>query len=69
MIFLSFNLRGFGGPTKIVALKLLLNQVKPDVVFLQEMLVDAEKAKRFFLQCLPKWDVVALILMVVRVEF
>jgi exonuclease III len=60
MIILSFNLHGFGGPTKIASLKLLLKQVNPDIVFLQETLVDGEKAKRLFLQCLPMWNVVAL---------
>ena len=60
MIFLSFNLCGFGGPTKTTTLKLLLNQVNLDVVFLQEKLVDAQKAKTLFLHFLSKWDVVSL---------
>jgi exonuclease III len=60
MIIFSFNLRGFGGPTKLASLKLLLKQVKPDIVFLQETLVDGEKAKHFFLQCFLTWNVVAL---------
>jgi hypothetical protein len=60
MIILSFKLRGFGGPTKLASLKLLLKQVKPDIVFMQETLVDGEKVKHFFLQCFLTWNVVAL---------
>jgi len=59
MIIISFNLRGFWGPTKIASLKLLLKFVNPDIVFLQETLVDGEKDKSFFLQCLLLWSVVA----------
>jgi hypothetical protein len=59
MIIFSLNLCGFGGPTKIASLKLLLKQVNPDVIFLQETLVDGEKEKIFFLQCLSLWNCVA----------
>jgi exonuclease III len=60
MIIFSFNICGFGGPTKLASLKLLLHQVKPDIVFLQETLVDGEKVKSLFLQCLLNWNVVSL---------
>jgi len=60
MIILSFNLHGFGGPTKIASLKMLLKQVNPNIVFLQETLVDCEKTKRLFMQCLWMLNVVAL---------
>jgi hypothetical protein len=60
MIIFIFQSPGFGGPLKIASLKLLLKQINPDIVFLQETLVDGEKAKRLFLQCLPSWNVVAL---------
>jgi hypothetical protein len=37
-----------------------LKQINPDIVFLQETLVVGDKAKCFFLQCFPSWNVVAL---------
>jgi hypothetical protein len=37
-----------------------LKQTNPDIVFLQETLVDGDKAKGFFLQCLPSWNCVAM---------
>jgi hypothetical protein len=60
MIIFSLNLRGFGSPTKLTSLKHLLLQIKPDIVFLQETLIDGDKEKSLFFQCLPHWNVVAL---------
>ena len=60
MIIFSLNLRGIGGPSKISSLKHLLALVKLDMIFFQETLVDGEKAKKFFLQCCPLWNCVAL---------
>jgi len=60
MIILSFNIHGFGGPLKIASLKELLNRINPNIVFFQETLVNGDKAKCMFLQCLPSWNVVAM---------
>jgi hypothetical protein len=60
MIILSLNLRGFGGTHKLTSLKALFSHIKPDIVFLQETLVNSDKAIRLFLQCAPSWNVVAL---------
>lgn len=59
MIF-SLNIRGFGGPSKLASLKILFSKSLPDVVFLQETLVDSEKAQRLFLNFLPTWNYVEL---------
>jgi len=60
MIILSLNIRGFGGPHKISSLKALFSQLNPDIFFIQETLVSRDKAIKFFLQCVPSWNVVAL---------
>jgi hypothetical protein len=60
MIILSFNIRGFGGPLKFSSLKEILKQINPDIVFLQETLVNDEKDKHLFLQCFPSRNVMAL---------
>ena len=44
MLLLSFNLRGFGGPPKLRALKILLDSVKLDMIFLQEMMCSRNEA-------------------------
>jgi hypothetical protein len=48
------------GTLKLASLKALLIQINPDIVFLQETLVNGDKAKQLFLQCFPTWNVVAL---------
>jgi hypothetical protein len=60
MIILSLNLCGFGGTLKLASLKSLLSYTKPDIVFLQETLVNYDKAIGLFLQCAPSWNVVVL---------
>jgi len=60
MIILSLNLRGFGSPTKLASLKRLLQQIKPNIVLLQETLIEGDKAKNLFFQCLPHWNVGAI---------
>ena len=60
MIIFSLNLYGFGSPTKLASLKRLLQQIKPDIVFLQEALIEGDKEKNLFFQCLPHWNAVAL---------
>jgi hypothetical protein len=60
MIILSLNIHGFGGTHKLTSLKSLFSQIKPNIVFLQETLVNSDKVTRLFLQCAPSWNVVAL---------
>jgi exonuclease III len=60
MIILSLNVHGFGGPHKIASIKALFSQVNPDIIFLQETLVNNDKAIKLFLQCVPSWNVVAV---------
>jgi exonuclease III len=47
MIFLSLNIRGVGGHLKAASFRRLLSHISPDIIFLQETLVDSKKA-RFF---------------------
>jgi len=47
MIFLSLNIEGVGGPLKSPSMHRLLNRTNPDIVFLQETLVDEKKARSF----------------------
>jgi hypothetical protein len=60
MLIFSLNLHGFGSSTKLASLKNLLQQIKPDIVFLQETLIEGDQAKSLFFHCLPHWNVVAL---------
>jgi exonuclease III len=47
MILLSLNIRGVGGTLKYASLRRLLNRTNPDIIFLQETLVDEKKARLF----------------------
>jgi exonuclease III len=47
MIFLSLNIRGVGGPLKSASMHRVLSRTLPDIIFLQETLVDAQKARSF----------------------
>jgi exonuclease III len=60
MILLSLNIRGVGGPHKLPSLRRLLDINKPDIIFLQETLVDEEKARKFLFSLCPSWMVCAL---------
>jgi len=44
MIILSLNLRGVGGAPKALALKRIIAQVSPDIIFFQETMVDKFRA-------------------------
>jgi len=56
MLILSFNVRGSGGASKMLALKDLIVLVKPDVVLLQETMVDHVHEKDYFLKICPTWS-------------
>jgi hypothetical protein len=51
---------GLGAPQNLLPLRDYLQQIKPDIVLLQETLIEGDKAKNLFFQCLPHWNVVAL---------
>jgi exonuclease III len=47
MIFLSLNIRGVGGILKSASLRRLLRRTTPDIIFLQETMVEDTKARDF----------------------
>jgi exonuclease III len=47
MILLSLNIKGVGGALKSASLRRLLNRTNPNIIFLQETLVDEKKARSF----------------------
>jgi hypothetical protein len=59
MLILSLKIRGVGGASNLIALKELLFLAKPNIVFLQETMVDHLRAKDFFLKFFPSWNCVA----------
>jgi hypothetical protein len=60
MILFSLNIRGVGGPHKMPSLRRLLDINKLDIIFLQETLVDEEKARKFIFSLCPSWMVCSL---------
>jgi exonuclease III len=55
MIVITLNVRGVGGSSNYLALKRLLDLVKPDVFLIQETMVRVEKARDIFVKLLPHW--------------
>ena len=45
MLVLSFNARGLGSAPKIKALKRMVNSLKPTIIFIQETMMEGDKAK------------------------
>jgi exonuclease III len=45
MILLSLNIRGVGGHLKAASFRRLLSHISPDIIFLQETLVDSKKGQ------------------------
>jgi endonuclease/exonuclease/phosphatase family metal-dependent hydrolase len=60
MLVLSLNLRGTGGILKLASVRSVLDRTRPNIVFLQETLVNADKARCFFQLLRPKWLVCAV---------
>ena len=56
MHFLSFNIRGLVGPTKQRALKILLDEVHPDLIFLQETMCSRYQTLQNFAKIYLKWE-------------
>jgi hypothetical protein len=57
MLLLSLNVRGIGGTLKAASFRRLLDVTRPEIVFLQETLVSAQKARDFFSFFRPSWVV------------
>jgi exonuclease III len=55
MIVASLNVRGVGGSLKSMSLSRFLEKNKPDVLFIQETMVGATKAREVFAKILPNW--------------
>jgi endonuclease/exonuclease/phosphatase family metal-dependent hydrolase len=55
MLLLSLNIRGIGGTLKVASVRRLLDRTRPDIVFLQEILTDEQKARDCMLQLQPSW--------------
>jgi exonuclease III len=53
MIVASLNVRGVGGSLKSLSLTRFLEKIKPDVLFIQETMVGATKAREVFAKLLP----------------
>jgi hypothetical protein len=60
MLFLSLNLRGTGGVLKLSLVRSVLERTRPNIVFFQETLVNADKVRCFFQLLRPKWLVCAV---------
>jgi exonuclease III len=60
MLLLSLNLRGVGGTLKAASVWRLLDNNRPDIVFLQETLVNAQKARDFMQHLRPSWITCAI---------
>jgi hypothetical protein len=55
MLFPSLNLRWIGGILKFSSIRRLLDQTRPDIVFLQETMVHEKKAIDFMHLLRPSW--------------
>jgi hypothetical protein len=55
MILISLNIRGVGGLLKLPTIRRLFSNNKPDIIFFQETLVSAEKARKFMCSIFPDW--------------
>jgi hypothetical protein len=55
MILISLNIIGVGGPLKSASLHRLLNRTHPDIIFVQETLVDELRARSFLTSLIPNW--------------
>jgi hypothetical protein len=57
MILLTLNIRGVGGPLKLASFRRLVCKSSPNLIFLQETLVSAEKSRTFMNKIKPDWCV------------
>jgi hypothetical protein len=57
MLLLSLNVRGIGGTLKVASFHHLVDHTRPEIIFLQETLVSAQKARDFLYIFRPSWAV------------
>jgi hypothetical protein len=55
MVIISFNAKGVGGSPKKLALKILLQSLKPNILLIQEMMCPGEKSRELISKCLRNW--------------
>jgi len=55
MLLLSLNIKGVGGPQKTSSMRRLLNKTIPDIIFVQETLVDEMRARSFMSTLRVDW--------------
>jgi exonuclease III len=55
MKLLSLNIRGVGGAPKSATLRRLLASIRPNILFLQETMVEGVKARALVIKHLPGW--------------
>jgi hypothetical protein len=60
MLVLSLNIRGTGGSLKAASFRRLLENSKPNIIFLQETLSEAQKSRDFLFRFKPDWFSVAV---------
>ena len=60
MIMLSFNIRGIGVASKSRALRRLFENIKLDLILVQEMMCLGVKACEDFLKIFHSWEVCAM---------
>ena len=60
MIILSMNIRGVGGAQKLLALRRVCENVRPDILMIQETMVTAEKAIDVFSKVVGSWNISAV---------
>jgi len=55
MLVLSLNVRGIRGTLKVASVLCLLDHIRPDIILLQETLVNEQKARGFIHYFRPSW--------------
>jgi exonuclease III len=55
MRILSLNIRGVGGTPKLSSLRRLVQIVLPDIILVQETMVDAVRARNVLSKLFPCW--------------
>jgi hypothetical protein len=55
MLVLTLNVRGIGGTLKVASVRRLLEHTCPDIILLQETLVNEQKARDFIHLFRPSW--------------
>ena len=60
MIILSMNIRGVGGAQKLLALHRVCENVRPDILLIQETMVSSEKVIEVFSKVVGSWHMSAV---------